>query len=208
MEHRKILLTPVIIGISLLLINACANKMAVVETPSTDASATEAAVSEAATATSEPAPAEPTQDIKDSNQPEIIPLAAPATQTTETGATTAPTVDNGTQQTQQAAEKPDDAAQAAQEVMTPPDIASITKKFINHRSTLWLSRTSAYRLYAGGLFTTEYAPDKGTITIKSGSGDPALECKYTMDGKLDPKQKSQLKACGSLMKAFENYLSN
>lgn len=211
MEHAKILLKTVIIGISLLLISACANKMAVVETPSTDTSASESTVSETVSVTTEPAPpaaTEPAQETKDPNQPEVIPLDAPPIQATETGTTTTATVGDSAQQAQPAAEKTKEAAQAPQEETPLPDIASITKKIINHRSTLWISRASAYRLYAGGLFNTEYVPDKGLITIKSDSSDPALECKYTMDGKLDPKQVTQKKACSTLMKAVDNYLSN
>lgn len=196
MEHKYTAIKPVIIAVSLLLLGACASKMTVSEAP----------VDETAMEATEQAAEQPAEQTKEANQViEVIPLDAPATEpVAETGtAATAPAED-----AQQTAVKNEEAPAAPQEAISAPDISGITKRFIDHRNTLWHSRDKTYQLYVGDQFATAYSPDSKTLTIASDEPGSNIECKYTMDGKLDPQQASQKNACTALIKKLENYISN
>jgi len=196
MEYKNTVLSPVIIAVSLLLLSACAGNIPVTETPAEDT----------AMAATETAPEQAAEEAnKDEPVIEVIPLdAVPAEATSATSADTADTADN----IQQATVKSEETASPPQEVIPLPDIAGIGKKMLGHRNTLWHSRSATYNFYAGGLFATEYSPDKGTLTLRADNADSKLECTYTMDGKLDPQQRDQKKACSTLIKSLDNYLSN
>jgi len=110
--------------------------------------------------------------------------------------------------TQQASAKNEDASPPPQEASPAPDIAGIVKKFLDNRYTLWHSRDKTYRLYVGDQFATEYSPENKTFDIRSDEAGSNLDCKYTLDGKLDPQQAGQNKDCNALVNILEDYLSS
>ncbi len=194
MHDRNTILLPVIVAVSLLLLSACAANKPAADKKTEDAAAK---MQEATSA----APAEEAQQQKDKVF-EVIPLdasAAEAAAGTEAGAAG----DAGQQgtDTAQAAPPPGDA-------VSPPDIAGILKKMLNHRNTLWHSRDSTYRLYVGDQFLSQYSPDDKTLTIKSDKPGSDLECRYAMDGKLVSQQDGQKKACKDLAATVDDYVTN
>ena len=78
---------------------------------------------------------------------------------------------------------------------------------LDDKYTLWHSRDKTYRLYVGKQFEAEYSPDDKTLLIKSDEPGSSLECKYSMDGKLDTKQ-GEGKACRTLAQRVDSYVSN
>jgi len=196
MKHKNITKVSAIIAVSILLLGACAGKMTVSNTPADEP------VSQA----TEPAPVEPAEQVKESPPVvEVIPLDATlAKSTAQANADAAAPAS----EEQQAPEKSADATPPPQQPLPNPDITGITKQMLDHRNTLWHSRDKTFRLYVGDQFATEYSPDNKTFVIRSDVAGSNLECKYSMDGKLDTQHADQKAACNALINNLVNYLSS
>jgi len=175
----------------LLLLSGCAGKTAVSEAPADQAPAEETA----------PAVDQASGETKD-KVVEVIPLDSSAAADANTDTTAAA---NGSDQ---APAKDKEAAMPPQGSASSLDISAITNKMLDVKYTLWHSRDKTYRLYVGKQFEAEYSPDDKTLLIKSDEPGTSLQCKYTMDGKLDSQQGGQGKACGTLAQRVDNYVSN
>ncbi|MFQ5470578.1 MAG: hypothetical protein ACE5EH_09775 [Gammaproteobacteria bacterium] len=127
---------------------------------------------------------------------EIIPLDADAGAPTEV---------------KEAPKKEKPAPAAAKTDQAPPktiNVKALTSKIEQHRRTLWLSRTSSYRFYVGGIVDSIYDPAKSTLTISSGNSDSPLTCEYSIDGKLNKKNRKDSEACLTLAHELHKYLQN
>lgn len=204
---KKTVILPVCTTILVLLLSACAGKTAVSEAPADKAGA------EATEPAQAQAPEESKKEETKTEKPEqhdkvveVIPLDASSAEAAA-GDKTDSTAESAKGATQAAANGAETAA-APQEPMAPPDIQGITHKMLDLKYTLWHSRDKTYRLYVGKQFEAEYSPDSNTLLIRSDEPGSDLACKYAMDGKLDPDHASEGKACKTLIKTMDNYVSN
>ena len=193
---KKTITIPVYTSVLLLMLSGCAGKTAVNESPAdqTPADATAPAADQASGAT------------KDKGKTvEVIPLDATlAEPPADASAATAAAASGGSQATP----KNEAAAASSQGSPSAMDISGITNKMLDIKYTLWHSRDKTYRLYVGEQFEAEYSPGDKTLLVKSDEPGTNLQCKYTMDGKLDPQQNAQGKACTTLTQKLEKYVSN
>ena len=199
---KKTAILPLCTTICVLLLSACAGKTAVSEAPADKAGA------EATEAVQAQAPDESKTDESTQQEQvvEVIPLDASSAEAAADEKT-----DSAAESADGAAQAPANAAEAAaapQKPMAPPDIQGITHRMLDIKYTLWHSRDKTYRLYVGKQFEAEYSPDSNTLVIRSDEPGTDLACKYTMDGKLDPEHASEGKACRTLAKTLDNYISS
>jgi hypothetical protein len=193
---KKTFIVPVYTAALMLILSGCAGKTAVSETPADQAPAE----------TTAPAADQASGETKDKGKTvEVIPLdASLAEPPTAAGADSTAAAPGG----DQAASKNEAAATAAHGSPSTMDISGITNKMLDVKYTLWHSRDKTYRLYVGEQFEAEYSPGDKTLLVKSDEPGTNLQCKYTMDGKLDPQQNAQGKACTTLTQKLEKYVSN